>query len=189
MEGYYDPWPLVILERPITLSGFYGCEDGKVAWSTAARLGLNLVHVSRLVEHQAGTTEAAIIADEGYEGWHRRCRVVLRSTLPQQPPGIWTLGPNVLMDPVCAGLIHNQSRHIHLRQSAAERFAKVAAILDMNPTRFLPWLAPSMLLTEQFELMWSQRVTGYERAEIQIDCEQHHHSKTADRVIELLQQG
>ena len=189
MDGYYDPWPLVILERPVAVSGFFGAEDGKVAWSAAARLGLNLVHIPRLVEHQAGAKEADIIHKEGYAGWYRRCRAVLQATARQRPAGVWTLGPNVLLDPVCAGVVRDETVHVHLRQSAPGRAARVASLLDDRPSRFLPWLAPAMLLTDQFQAMWRERHEAYAKASHHLDCDDLHHSKVAEALMELMHQG
>ena len=40
MEGYYDPYPQVSLERPVALTGFFGAQVEQVAHALSARTGV-----------------------------------------------------------------------------------------------------------------------------------------------------
>lgn len=72
MNGYYDPFPTMVLSRPLLIGGHLGSGTRLIGRSLCARTGLPFVDIDRKIEHEAGLSLAQIAAADGrrrIESW------------------------------------------------------------------------------------------------------------------------
>ena len=62
-DDYYDPGPRIVLRRPVVVTALDIRPARRVVHLVGARYGLNVVHHSDWVQHEAGTGYAELLAD------------------------------------------------------------------------------------------------------------------------------
>ncbi|MDD9935042.1 MAG: hypothetical protein OXT09_15630 [Myxococcales bacterium] len=83
-EGYYDPHPRYLLERPLCVIGFMGAGAARTARALASRAGLPFQDLDRIVEHVAGMSRARLMVSRGPE----RLRDTEREQLERVPASV-----------------------------------------------------------------------------------------------------
>ena len=85
--SYYDPYPALYIERPKVLVGPVG---GGIALTARPMLGLPLIDVDRLVEHELVRTGHD--REHGWKKWRNVEFKMLKRSMAQRPAGIIALG-------------------------------------------------------------------------------------------------
>lgn len=85
MSDYYEPYPRILLERPILIAGQIGCGARLIARTLCARTGLPFIDVDRKIEHEAGASLAQIARDQGSGRIARWARTIVERHAQQRP--------------------------------------------------------------------------------------------------------
>lgn len=189
MQGYYDPWPLVSLSKPIAVSGFFGARTGQVVWSTASRLGLPMIDVERRLEHDVGMSSAAWLAQRGAQAWFESAASIVAKATRERPFGLWVLGPHVLLDARARRIVQSATVHVHLRQTATERLDALEAAARQPSPALRLWLRDGESVTAGGQRMLEERAPGFGLAALRIDRDGLHPSQVADRLIQWIHEG
>ena len=98
-NGYYDPYPVLELDRHIALIGFDSDETRTVGFRLAGMLGVPALDSDRLVEHHTGQSVWRLIWEKGEKHYRKLERRHLYRSLSARPFGVLSLGDGALMHP------------------------------------------------------------------------------------------
>lgn len=96
--SYYDPHPVVHLDRPLALIGFIGAETELVGRLLCSVTGLRLVLLDDRVAHAVGAGRADYRRRQGEAATRAVEADALTRALAEQPPGVLVLGDGALLD-------------------------------------------------------------------------------------------
>jgi shikimate kinase len=88
MSDYYEPYPRLRLPKAVVLAGQIGCGAAAIGRNVASRTGLPFSEVDRLIEHEAGSSLARLVVEEGHEGLAGRAEAVLDRLTGRSPRGL-----------------------------------------------------------------------------------------------------
>jgi hypothetical protein len=96
-DGYYDPSPLFLLERPVAIADLVGLDARRLGHHLAALTGLPFHAIDRLVEHKAGCSLWELVLRHGPDRYRKLESEVLAAVLLDRPFGIIALGDGTLL--------------------------------------------------------------------------------------------
>jgi shikimate kinase len=173
VSGYYDPHPLVVLTRPLTLVGHPGSGVAQVAHALTAQTGLPLNDVDRLVESMAGRSLARLWREQGRAAVRSLELEVLRRALARKPPGVIALRSESLVDERARTLVRELSCVVVLlrppevlRRRLVDRFEAVREVPD----------------PDAFERILAEREPVVRDAEVRLDAGDRHPQRIADEL-------
>ena len=68
LDPYYSPQPLLILDRPVALVGFFGARLPQIAAVVSATTGVPLGDLERMIEHRTGRSLSRLVFESGAVG-------------------------------------------------------------------------------------------------------------------------
>jgi shikimate kinase len=98
MPDYYDPHPLLTLERHVALVGLVAADTQRIGHQLAALTGLTLIDLERRVEHEAGRSVWEIVFHDGPRRFRELERRCLAQALFEKPGAVLVLGDGTLLD-------------------------------------------------------------------------------------------
>lgn len=105
--SYYDPHPVIHLDRPVALIGFIGAEAALVGRLLTSVTGLRFAVLDELIAHAVGCTRAAYLRDHGEAALRAVEAAALTRALGERPAGVIVLGDGALLD---RGSLHRVRR-------------------------------------------------------------------------------
>lgn len=96
--SYYDPFPVVHLDRPLSLVGFIGAETNMVGRLLSSVTGLPFATLSALVAHAAGRSAADLRRAQGEAALRALEGPTLARALADRPAGVLVLDDATLLD-------------------------------------------------------------------------------------------
>lgn len=168
MSNYYDPSPLVLLQRPLALIGFLGVDQHGLGRDLAALSGLPLIEVDRWIEHQAGQSLAALVQTQGLRALRQLEDRFLAQALAARPPGIIVLGDGALIKETNLRQVLAQATLVYLKLSLASTYWK----LRRPPRRPHPLLLQPPDSTAQLRPLLAERQGGFDQAHATLDMDE-----------------
>lgn len=98
MEGYYDPHPLLTLDRHVALAGLVTADTRRIGHQLASLTALPLIDLERRMEHEAGQSVWELVFQEGGREFRELERRCLARALLERPCGVLVLGDGTLLD-------------------------------------------------------------------------------------------
>lgn len=186
---YYDYGPRVLLPRPLALVGFVGSGVRQVAHDLAARLGLPLHDIDRMVEHHAGQSLSAVQLERGEVVRRAFEKRAIGQAIRSQPAGILALGDGALMDRKTRNLVRRETTLVFIERPVDEQRARAERGLARNPGLYPELVLGGLPEGDDAALtrLWAQRKAGYSMARERIEAGTLHATRVADLVIERLQ--
>ena len=126
MSNYYEPGPLVLLQRPVVLIGFPGVDQHGLGRDLAALSGLPLIEVDRWVEHAAGQSLVGLVQTQGLEAVRQLEDRFLAQALAARPPGIVVLGDGALLKEANLRQVLAKATLVYLKLSLASILLEAA---------------------------------------------------------------
>ena len=139
-DPYYSPHPLLILDRPVALVGFFGARVPQVAAAFSATTGVPLGDLERMIEHHTGRSLARYVYESGTDALHRLEASLLKDLLKASPPPIIALGPATLQHAPSAKLLRRHARTIYIKRDLLSLYGNLLDELDGATSRC--WLFP-----------------------------------------------
>lgn len=168
MSNYYEPGPLVLLQRPVALIGFLGVDQHGLGRDLAALSGLPLSEVDRWIEHEAGQSLVALVQTQGIAALRQLEDRFLAQALAARPPGIVVLGDGALLKEANLRQVLAQATLVYLKLSLASIYWKLRH----------PALGPHPLLlqppasTAQLRPLLAERQGGFDQAHVTLDMDE-----------------
>ena len=184
--GYYDPYPLVYLDRPLCLIGFMGSDVHSVAYFLSTLSGVPFVELDKLVEHDVGMSLAQLYLEEGEERWRRLESKYFARALKMKPARIICLGDGALLNEESALLCERHADLVYLRRPQQTLYERVIQRRKESPQRFPLWVRqPPETIHELLPLL-AEREPSYERADLLVDAGEMGGLETAQRLARRL---
>lgn len=114
--GYYDPHPVLSLDRPVCLIGFIGSETEMVGRLLTSVTGLRFTLIDELAEHAVATTRGDFWRTRGEARLREIERKVVQRALADRPAGVIVLGDGNLLDRGTLHAVRRQSTMVHLHR-------------------------------------------------------------------------
>lgn len=188
MEGYYDPYPQVALERPVALIGFFGAQVEQVAYQLSARTGVPFLSLDRWMEHRVGQHLGRTYLERGECSTRDLEREALAHALAHRPMGIIALGDGALIDPESVEKVLAGATLVYLQCPLGELYRRIEKQMADRPTRFFPFVTPENTRgPADLEWFFSQRLAGYRAAPLSVEIAHKHPLTVAGEVAQLLQ--
>ncbi len=185
MSHYYDYHMSTVLDQPIGLIGFFGCEAAQVGYHIASLTGLPFASVDRLVEHSMGCSVAELTASRGIKAYRERLKACLDTELISPPFGILALPPDALMG-ADAGTRTGTMTLVYLRMDLFDAYRALRRQLRADPKRYLPHLAEPPQRPADLAQALRERETGFGSAQLICDVKGRHPAAVAQQIIETL---
>ena len=181
--GYYDPYPLVKLEKPLCLIGFMGCEVHSIVYFISSLTGLPFLELDKQIEHTVGMSLAQLYLEQGETRWRELESSYLKKALSMSPPRLICLGDGALLNPEHQQLCLSQSELIYLRRPQRSLLERIQRGRRETPQRFPYWVKKSPSTFSDLEELLTLREPGYEKAHTLIDIGDLGALEAANRII------
>lgn len=166
-SDYYEPVPLVLLQRPVALIGFPGVDQHGLGRDLAALSGLPLIEVDRWIEHAAGQSLVSLVQTQGIEALHQLEDRFLAQALTARPPGIVVLGDGALLKEANLRQVLAKATLVYLKLSLASAYWKLRhQALGPHPLLLQP---PDS--AAQLRPLWAERQGGFDQAHVTLDMD------------------
>ncbi len=168
MSNYYEPGPLVLLQRPVALIGFLGVDQHGLGRDLAALSGLPLIEVDRWIEHAAGQSLVALVQTQGIEALRQLEDRFLAQALVARPPGVVVLGDGALIKEANLRQVLAKATLVYLKLSLASIYWKLRhQALGPHPLLLRP---PES--TAQLRSLLAERQGGFDQAHVTLDMDE-----------------
>ena len=168
MSNYYEPGPLVLLQRPVALIGFLGVDQHGLGRDLAALSGLPLIEVDRWIEHAAGQSLVALVQTQGIEALRQLEDRFLAQALVARPPGVVVLGDGALLKEANLRQVLAKATLVYLKLSLASIYWKLRhQALGPHPLLLRP---PES--TAQLRSLLAERQGGFDQAHVTLDMDE-----------------
>lgn len=184
---YYSYEPMMTLDRPVALAGFFGMELGVVAGVVSQRTGLPVIELDRWIEHEAGKSVSEIVLREGVNALKKRELPLLQRALKDTPPPLLVLGDSTLTDYDPRKLLMNHAHIIYFQAALPDLLARVQRGLSSSPGCYWPWMLRAPTSVQEIETYFADRRGGYESAHTTVDVTGWNAGKIAERLLTELQ--
>lgn len=161
--GYYDPYPLIHLERPLCLIGFMGSDVHSISYFLASMTGLPFTEVDKLVEHEVGMSLAELYLREGELRWRQLEKHFLSKALSERPARLICLGDGALLRRENLELCLQSSELVYIRRPRISLLDRVTKARSENIQR-LPYLVNAQPHSDELLALLKEREVGYEHA-------------------------
>ena len=168
MSNYYEPGPLVLLQRPVALIGFLGVDQHSLGRDLAALSGLPLIELDRWIEHEAGQSLLALVQTRGIEALRQLETRFLAQALGTRPPGVIVLGDGALLKGDNLRQVLDQATLVYLKLSLASTYWK----LRQSAQRPHPLLLQPPDSTAQLRPLLDARQGGFDQAHLTLDMDE-----------------
>lgn len=115
--GYYDHHPTLNLREPLALIGFMGAGVVRIGHGLAARTGLPIHDIDRLIEQRAGMSRARLVIEHGTRARRTHEAALVEAALRARPPGILVLGDGALLDPVTCQAVAERAHLVYVERT------------------------------------------------------------------------
>ena len=186
MQGYYDMYPGIYLERPLVLTGFLGSQTAQTAQALCALTGLPLVDLDRDIESRAGQSVSHFFLREGECAFRNVEHALLLQGLERTPPPVIALGDGALLSEDSRRLVTQRADLIWLTAPLSELASRVRAQLEKRPGSVPAFMQKGSVVTALgLQPLYEARVEGYSAAAESLDIRGKTPTQVAQRLIAL----
>ncbi len=172
MSNYYEPGPLVLLQRPVALIGFLGVDQHSLGRDLAALSGLPLIEVDHWIEHEAGQSLVPLVQTQGIEALRQLENRFLAQALVSSPPGVVVLGDGALLKEANLRQVLDKATLVYLKLSLASTYWKVRHQALETPRWPHPLLLQPPENTAQLRPLLAERQIGFDQAHVTLDMDE-----------------
>ena len=172
LSNYYEPGPLVLLQRPVALIGFLGVDQHGLGRDLASLSGLPLIEVDRWIEHEAGQSLVALVQTQGIEALRQLEDRFLAQALTTRPPGIIVLGDGALIKEANLRQVLAKATLVYLKLSLASTYWKLRHQALEPARRPHPLLLQPPESTEELRPLLAERQGGFDQAHVTLDMDE-----------------
>ncbi|MEM9293303.1 MAG: shikimate kinase [Acidobacteriota bacterium] len=182
MDNYYDPSPLLVLRRPLTLVSYPEAGHRMVGYQLAARTGLPFVDLDRATEHEAGMNQWQVLQEHGEEGLRQLEIRSLDRALRQPLPAIISLGDRTLMHAPNLERVLAESDLVYLHFDLANYYWHLRKLEESRGRLTHPFLPHPLDSIDALRPVVDARAPGFQRAPHRQELAGQHPAKIAQRL-------
>lgn len=185
-QGYYDPHPLLALDRPLALVGHPAAGCARVAREIAGRTGIAFNDVERATEGFAGRSSSQIVVEEGLSELIRLETRALHQAVRRRPCGVVAVASRLLEDRALAAWLIERTCLVYIRRPDAvllERLRRRAAAAPGSLPEFLAGVPTSV---QGLQLHLAERESVLRQVDVVFDAASQHPSRVADEILGAL---
>jgi len=186
IDDYYDYHARLSLSEPLAIAGFLGAGVRAIANSLAARTGLPLVDLPRLVEARAGSTRARLVLEEGLPELRRLEERELARAVLLRPPPLIALGDGAWLSAPARELLRHDCTLVYVRRPTAWLLERVRDACERQPGSVVEYLVGPPETLPPFEALLAEREPAYLEAPVHFDAETLHPHRIAEALRDLL---
>jgi shikimate kinase len=123
--AYYEPYPLVALDRHVAVFGLIAEETRVICQRAAALCGLPAIDLHRLIEHRAGRGLAELAVERGADWLAEEEARALRQALRDRPFGVVSLSDGVLRRDADLALVRSSATLVSLELDLPSLFLRL----------------------------------------------------------------
>ena len=168
LSNYYEHGPLVLLQRPVAIIGFFSVDQHGLGRDLAALSGLPLIEVDRWIEHEAGQSLASLVQTQGIEALRQLEDRFLAQALATRPPGIVVLGDGALIKEANLRQVLDKATLVYLKLSLASTYWK----LRHQAVGLHPLLLQPPESTAELRSLLAERQGGFDQAHVTLDMDE-----------------
>ncbi len=184
MQGYYDMYPGIYLERPLVLTGFLGSQTAQTAQALCALTGLPLVDLDRDIESRAGQSISHFFLREGECAFRNVEHALLGQALDRKPPPVIALGDGALLSADSRRLVTQRADLVWLTAPLSELAARVRSQLEKRPGSVPAFMQKGSVVTALgLQPLYEERVEGYAAATESLDIRGKTPTQVAQQLI------
>lgn len=172
LSNYYEPGPLILLQRPVALLGFLGVDQHGLGHDLAALSGLPLIEVDRWVEHEAGQSLVSLVQTQGIEALRQLEDRFLAQALATRPPGVIVLGDGALLKEANLRQVLAKATLVYLKLSLASTYWKLRHQALETARRPHPLLLQPPESTAALRPLLAERQVGFDQAHVTLDMDE-----------------
>lgn len=188
MDDYYDYSPLIVLERPVVVTGPLTEFSRAVGYRATSLLGIPYHDIERLIEHEIGNNLSRLIALQGEEGYRQVEAVCLRRVLQQTPFGLVALGDGGLLSPTNRALVRQQARLVVLDFDLANIYWRAQRLSQQGETEgWHPLYRTAPSSVDDLRPFYLERQSGFSAADLSIDANRLEPPAACTTLMEWLQ--
>ncbi len=188
LSNYYEPGPLVLLQRPVALIGFPGVDQHGLGRDLAALAGLPLIEVDRWIEHEAGQSLGALVQSQGLTALRQLEDRFLNRALDARPPGVLVLGDGTLIKAANCQRVVAETTLVYLKISLAGAYWNLRHYAQEKARRPHPLLLQPPDNMAQLKPLFAQRLAGFEQAHLTLDMDAMTPSAALRHLLDLMPQ-
>ena len=186
MQGYYDMFPGIYLERPLVLTGFLGSQTAQTAQAVCALTGLPLVDLDRDIESRAGRSISHFLLREGECAFRNVEHALLVQALDRTPPPVIALGDGALLSAENRSLVLDRADLVWLTAPLSELASRVRVQLEKRPGSVPAFMQKGSVVTALgLQPLYEDRVEGYATAAESVDIRGKTPTQVAQHLIAL----
>jgi shikimate kinase len=187
--GYYDHHPTLSLREPLALIGFMGAGVQRIGHALAARTGLPLHDVDRLIEQRAGMSRARLVIEHGDAERRRLEAELVAAALRATPPGIVVLGDGALIDPETRRAVEERAHVVYVERPLPVLFEAIRRERERAPGAIPEFVIAPPGSPEDLLPYLAERTEGYAAARTILHARDLHGAHVVETILEALRAG
>lgn len=187
--GYYDHHPTLSLREPLALIGFMGAGVRRIGHGLAARTGLPLHDIDRLIEQRAGMSRARLVIEQGDATRRAVEAELVVAALRATPPGIIVLGDGALIDPETRRAVGERAHLVYVDRPVPVLFAGILRERERAPGSIPEFVIAPPRSPDDLVAYLEERAPGYATARTTLRARDLHGAHVVDTILEALREG
>jgi shikimate kinase len=181
--GYYDHHPTLNLREPLALIGFMGAGVQRIGHGLAARTGLPIHDIDRLIEQRAGMSRARLVIEHGTLARRAHEAALIEAALRARPPGILVLGDGALLDPVTRKAVAERAHLVHVDRPLPILLAAILRERQRAPAAIPEFVLAPPRGVEDLLSYFEARKPGYATARTRVQARGLHGAHVVDAIL------
>ena len=182
-DAYYDHHPLVMIDRPLAITGVVAPDTRTVGYRIAALHGLPYVDLRRSMEHEAGTSLADLSRNSSELEFLRAEETALRRAVEARPPSVIVVPDRALSKRSNVRLLRRQTFLVALTYSVSDCYQRLRREF---PDHAPQWIAEAAGPGE-LEALYRQWCQRFRHAQIEQPMQGLRAAEAVNPLIERLQ--
>jgi len=182
-HGYYEPHPLVALDRPLVLVGHPGSGVDQVGRVIAGRTGLPFNDIERSAESMAGRSRSQILLEEGIEKLRELEGAALLAAIHREPFGIVVMESGLLEDPIWKEQLRDDCSVVYVRRPSAALLARIQRQVERAPGSLPEFLVGAPRQVEELRAYLGPRESALRDIDIIFDAQEGQATLVASEIL------
>ena len=187
--GYYDPHPtldrLEELGRVVD-GGFMGGDVQRVGHALAARTGLPIHDIDRLIEQRAGMSRAQLVLERGTPARRAHEARLIESALRATPPGIIALGDGALLDADSRARVVDGTHLVYIERPLSVHLEAIRRERERSPAAIPEFIVAPPCSTDDLVDFFEERRPGYAEAHTCVHAGAIHGARIVEAILDEL---
>ena len=185
-HGYYEPHPLLVLDRPLVLVGHPGAGADQVGRVISGRTGLAFNDVERSVESIAGRSRSQILLEDGLERLRELEGAALLAAIHREPFGIVVMESGLLEDPTWREQLRDLCTVVYLRRPSHALLSRIQRQLERAPGSLPEFLVGAPRKVDELRTYLGPRESALREVDVIFEAQEGQTGLVASEILASL---